>query len=67
MKNIEYYQDNDMIRTNFDFLKLVIDNWHLNVNKLLHKKNELFYEGCAEKYIALFFVLRVIVFLSLQF
>ena len=31
MRNIEYYQDNDMIRTNFEFLKLVIDNWHLNV------------------------------------
>jgi len=30
IRNIEYYKDNDMIRTNFEFLNLVIDNWYPN-------------------------------------
>ena len=30
IRNLEYYKYNDMIRTNFEFLKLVIDNWYLN-------------------------------------
>lgn len=30
MRNVEYYQDNDKVHTNFEFLKLVIDNWYLN-------------------------------------
>lgn len=30
MRNINFYQENDMIRSNFEFLKLVIDNWYVN-------------------------------------
>lgn len=31
MRNISYYKSNDKVRTSFEFLKLVIDNWYQSV------------------------------------
>ena len=31
IENIVYYTKNEIIYTNFEFLKLVIDNWYLNL------------------------------------
>lgn len=39
LKNIDYYQDNDVIKTTLNFLKMVIDNWYpVAYNKTTEKK-----------------------------
>ena len=39
LKNMVYYQENDVIKTTFSFLKMVIDNWYpVAYNKTTEKK-----------------------------
>lgn len=51
LKNINYYETNDLIKANSRFLQTIIDRCTRSDIIKIHRKTEMFYKGCVETWL----------------